>query len=388
MKILTETHVLTRKAMLSATVLVILVLCQHGLFGQSFGLFGNKPNLDLIQKGAFFIYNQQPDSAEKVIAKVRKIFPNHPVVPMMEALKISYGVMPMKSYLPEYEPHIALLNQTIEKAALLRQQDKNHPEGVFFELAARGLIAEYAAEEGNHFKALNEGKKMYGLLKISLEMCDQYPEFYFTSGLYNYFREKFPQENAIYRPFVWIFKSGDIALGLKQLDLANEKAILAKVTSLLYTSYIYLHYEQNPERGISYLSKLHRQFPQNEFFASKLAELYIRFGKYELARPLLTNLLNSIAPHYRIAGETLQGIVHERHTNDINKAAKYYNMALTTSRYTKGGNDYKTMALLGLGRIDMSKGNLEAARSTFNEVVRIAESPRHAEEAKNYLKLL
>lgn len=366
---------------------LILLFFEHSVSAQ-YALFDNPANIQLVRQGTRFIYNQQPDSARLVINQVSKKLPGHPVVPMMRALAISWSVFPMKTYLPEFEEHEALLQKSIKAADKLLDEDEDHTEGVFFQMTARGLLAEYYADDGNYMKALGEARRTYGLMKSGFDLVEDYPEFFLTTGIYNYFREKYPQKHPIYKPFLWFFRSGDIELGLQQIHTATQQAVLSNVEAHLYLSYIYLRYEMKPEKARDYLLELTDQYPNNQYFKAKLLECYIMYEEFELAEPIAERFLDSKNPYYLLLGQSMKGYLLEKWVKAKQPAARFYNEALATGKLTNKGSYYEAIAYLGLGRIDFENGNNEAAKSNFETAMSINDNDRIEEEAKRYLKKL
>ena len=370
-----------------AIVLIALLHLQYSVSAQ-YALFDNPGNIRLVQEGTRFIYNQQPDSASLIIDQVSKKLPGHPVVPMMKALSIAWSVFPMKTSLPEFEAHEQLLLTTIAAAEKLLNEDKGHVEGIFFEMSARGLLAEYYADDGNYMKALGEARKTYGLLKAGFDLVEKYPEFFLTTGLYNYFREKYPQRHPIYKPFLWFFRSGDIELGLEQMHTATQRAVLSHVEAHLYLSYIYLRYEMQPEKAENYLIKLCREYPGNQYFKAKLLECYIMYDQYEKAEPIAEKFLSAEDPYYLLLGQSMKGYLLEKWIKAKTPAARFYNDALATGKLTSKGSYYEALAYLGLGRIDFENNNKEAARLNFEMAMSINDNDMIEKEAKKYLKAL
>ncbi|MEM9053098.1 MAG: hypothetical protein AAGC47_13680, partial [Bacteroidota bacterium] len=239
---------LTPGILIKGFAIAQLVLLSFKAHAQ-YPLFDNEDNIALVKKGSAYIYNQQPDSAAIIIKEIEQTLPGHPVVYMMKALSLSWSVFPMKVDLPEFPAHEELLRQSIDAARERLDDDDEDIEGIFFEMTARGLLAEYYADDGNYLKALGEARKTYGHMKSGFDLIEKCPEFYLTTGIYNYFREKYPQKHPIYKPFLWFFRTGDIELGLEQIHQATETAVLSNVEAHLYLSYIYLRYEMKPEKA-------------------------------------------------------------------------------------------------------------------------------------------
>ena len=167
-----------------------LFYTNFGALGQ-YGLFDKPQAMVLVKKATDKIYAVEVDSANYYIWKLEEILPNHPIVPIMQAFLIQWQNMPIFEGATFARLEAKLL-ATIEATSKLNAFDSYDIEAVYFELIARGLLAEYYAEDRRYLDAFTEGNKMYGLIKKGFDLVDKQPEFLFTAGLYNYFRVAYP----------------------------------------------------------------------------------------------------------------------------------------------------------------------------------------------------
>lgn len=374
---------------LIVTLFQFQAFAQQRLPQQRLPLFDSKENTKVVQQCVNHIYNMEFSEARHVFEEVKRKLPGHPAIDMIEAFFISWKEMPFNSHSPGYKKHIEYLKNVIAKAEAILAEDPDNQEGLFFELSARGLLAEYYADEESYMKAVSEAKQTYDLIKKGFELTQENPEFLFTVGLYNYFREKYPERHPVYKPFLWFFKSGNKEIGLKQLDLACRQGVLTKVEAHLYTSYIYLRYEGDPETALKYLRKLQKDYPKNPFFQTKLAEALIMNGKYKDAVPVALELSENSDPYYRMSANVFFGIMKEKTDENYADAKKYYEKGLQeASTFEYKGEYYKSLMYMGLGRIMMAEGQKEKAREQFNMALEWATTEEVEKEAKGYLKNL
>ncbi|MEQ9100060.1 MAG: hypothetical protein RIF36_15545 [Imperialibacter sp.] len=371
------------------TVLLFVILSPpHTATSQErLPLFSSKSKIKLVQLCVDHIYNMEFDEARVLYKEIKIALPGHPAIDMLDAFFISWQEMPFNVHSPGYKNHIAKLQAVIEKSQKILKEDADNEEGIFFEMSARGLLAEYYADEGSYMKAISEAKQTYDFIKKGFELTDKNPEFLFTVGLYNYFRETYPERHPIYKPFLWFFKSGDKQLGLKQLDQACRQGVLTKVEANLYTSYIYLRYENNPETALKYLRRLNKDYPKNAFFQTKLAEALVMNERYKEVVPLADELLGNSDAYYRMSANLFLGIMEEKKAQNLSDATYYYQKALSESAtFEFKGEYYKSLAYLGLGRIFRSQGNSDLADGQFNLAIEWATTEEVEKEAKGYLK--
>jgi tetratricopeptide (TPR) repeat protein len=367
-------------------ILIIIFLCPKVL-AQKLALFDNPERLEQVNRIGYYIYNNEYSRADSAIFEVEKKLPGHPIIHLLRALNIAWSEMPIRTTSDVFPAHYAELQKVIESALKLQEANEKNQEGIFFEMSARGLLTEYYAREGIYLKALGEARKMYALAKAGFDFLEENNEFLFSTGLYNYFREMYPERHPIYKPFVWVFKSGDIDEGLMQLHRATQEAKLTKIEASLYLSYIYLRYENKPLKALSYLEELVKVYPNNNYFKSKLLECLMVNSNYTRAYPFFSEMLLVADPYYKMCGEVNMGIYQEKHLNNYALSEKYYYLALNTGKhYTDKGLYFRSLAYIGLGRISKSRGDLSQAKEFFENVLEIDENDALNEEAKSLIK--
>jgi len=334
-------------------------------------LYDNPDAISSVKNATSLIYNWKWDSVEYSISEVKKKVPNHPVVPLLEAISILWYHIPILND--------SVFNEFSEKllysAELAANMPEDNPEAVYFEMAAKGLLAEYLADQGQYMKAFGQAKSAYFLLKDGWDLSDQIPDFLFAIGLYNYFIEVYPEKNPFYKPLVWFFKSGDPELGLQQLNQASREAILVDIESSIYLAYIYLRYEETPPKAQKYLLDLIDRYPGNLYFHAKVLESYNHPDYYDdISDSTLFKLKGSKKNYYQMAGLVFSGIKAQYVLQKPVLAKEFYELAIQIGEKLEShGEYYKSYAYYNLGIIYKEKGNEEFARSNFQQALNFAE---------------
>lgn len=350
-------------------------------------LFDNPSNVKLVRKCVDYIYNVQSDSAEILIAQVDERLPNHPAVPMLRGLNILWTNIPVVTIDSVFNDFSSQLRETIRLANRLDGGRQEHPEAIFFEMSARGLLAEYYADDGHYMKALSEAGKAYELVKSGFQLSDEVPDFLMTTGVYNYFREKYPEKYPVYKPLLWFFRGGDIELGLQQLEEATQKAVLTRVEAYVYLAYIYLRYEYKPKKAQKYMWYLTETYPNNLYMKSKLLESLTADDDFKKAPySIIEELIASDRSYYAMAGKAFQGLYFERVNGDLGKAIMAYKRGIAAgSDITGHGTYYRSLSYLGLGRIYAARGQKEDAIFHLEKSIEISESEAIDAEANAIL---
>lgn len=317
-------------------------------------LFESEEGKALIEEAARHVYKSDSINSANAIADVEVLFPEHPVVPLMEAVFILWSEMPMHTTDTIFLIFENKLKEVIKKSKAM--PDSLRAEKIFFEMSARGFLAEHYADEGAYLKAIGEARKTYGFMKEGFKLLPDAPEFLLTSGLYNYFRVAYPEKHPVYKSLVWLFKSGDKQKGLEQLERAVNETIISRVEAHLYLSYIYLRYERVPEKSTYYLNKLYTLYPENSYFRAKYIESLIEMEDFEEVPVLSDTLLGHSRDYFQMSGEVFMGLYHEKYLGQVLKAIDYYESAIERIERLRGhGAHYISWAYLGLGRCQIDQ---------------------------------
>ncbi|WP_370089465.1 hypothetical protein [Ekhidna sp.] len=340
---------------------------------------------DLVRKGTDHIYNASPDSAEFYISKAEKYIPQHPVIPLMRAMTILWSNIPTISDDLFLQMEVQL-DSAIELARI-KDPNLEKPEMIFFAMAAYGLLAEYYADQGHTVKAVGEANRAYGLMKKGFDIVDDNPEFLLTTGLYNYFREKYPEKHPMYKPLLWFFRSGNKELGLKQLEMACNASFLTTVEAHVYLSYIYLRYEYKPDLAQNYLSALCKKYPNNYYAKAKYVESLANPVDFKNA-PLdvIYSLITHESSYYRLAGYVFLGYYEEIIIRNKEKAEYAYRKGLAYGdELPAHGEFFKSFGYLGLARVLIEKGEKAEAEELLDLALDYAETAQVESEAKKLL---
>lgn len=347
----------------------------------------NSKELDsLVMAIAAPVYNLHHDEAVRQLDALAKRIPLHPIVDMLYAMNIMWGTMPdpEPENFPEIEEHLLL---TISKAQQMLDNNEDDPEAIFFQLMAHGLLAQYYSEQRSTFKALREAKRAYNGVISGFSLKEENIEFYFPSGLYNYYREKYPILYPVYKPFVWIFRNGNMEEGLNQLHYASQNAIISKVESTRYLAYIYLRYEAEPAKAYDLLAPLVSLYPRNLYFHTLLLEAYMMMQKLDEAIDSINYLILSNKWYYRMNGLTFMGILEEKNNNNPAYAKSFYSRAVALGDSHKNeGMHAKSLAYAGLARISDLENDVSMAKKYYKKASKLAQIEAVRKESAAYLK--
>ena len=351
-------------------------------------IYENPKHIHKLKEVVYYIYNTEFAPATLLIDSLQEAWPSHPAPDFLRALLMYWDEELISSESENFETFVELLHISVKKAEDFWENTEK-TEALLFEISARGLLAERFANEGKYFKSIQQAKFVYNLVLEADKLKDTNIDLYFVVGLYNYFREKYPEIYPVYKPFMFFFKSGDKVLGLQQIHLAATQGLLSKPEANTYLAYIYLRYEHLAKQSLKYLVTLHKTYPRNLFYTSKLAEAYQQSNTFAASDSLIVPLLQSSRPYYLLAGHYLQGNLEENYLKNLSKARYHYEKAvLWGQKFQYKGSAFRAQAHIGLGRIAEASAQKDQARDHYKEAIRSTEHSFIKDQAKHRLKAL
>ena len=349
-------------------------------------ILDDKATMQLIQEGIDHTYNYEFDKADAVRRQLQGRYPGHPVTHFIAAFQMYWQYLPIKDNKAKVGAYIRQLDQCL--AAVEKQYGKNseHPEAVFFRLAARGYLALMYNYQNELLKAAGEGQKAYGNLTEALKLTDQNPEFYLVAGTYNYYVEAYPEDHAIVRPLMIFFKDGNKSLGLKQLDLATRKAVITKVEAAYILAQTYLDHESRPDLATKYTDQLISAYPKNPIFRMIHVQSLLLAGRFAEAERELPALKKMTSGFFPIAWRFFDGYLQEKKYHDDSAAQNHYLVALKIPHDAQYTKEYHAMAYAGLARIADRNNNRQKAKAYYKKALDLTQYKSTEREAKGYLR--
>lgn len=342
----------------------------------------------LTVKGLDHLYNFEFDEADETFSPVIAQYKNHPVSHLINALRIQWENLPIEENPTALKRYLSELNRCITLAETLYKKPATKVEATFFLLASHGFIALIYNYQKEYMKAAGEAKSAHAYFKEGIKYKNTNPEFLFASGLYNYYREQYPETHPIVKPVMIFFDSGNKKVGLSELETAVRNSVFSRIESATYLTTINIKYESNFRKAMSTAAWLHNKYPNNTIFTMKYTECLLLNEDYDEAEKLKTVFKNRKERTYQIAGYVFEGVIDEKKDHDLRSALVNYSRAVQLKpdgRYTE---EYIGMAYLGMGRIFAKQKETAKARTYFKKAIEIANNEWVIKEAKSGLNNL
>jgi len=356
-----------------------IVLCCFSLTTTAHGqIIKDTASLNLLKKGVDCIYNSCFDDARDAIRKLNSIFPEHPVVHLLNGMIIYWENYPL---IPP-SPACNLYENELRECIRLCEATSNPPdyaEYLLSNLGARGMLLEYYADNNLSDDLVPLAKTTYHYIRQSFDYSAIYDDFYFFTGLYNYYREAYPDAHPIYKVVAFMFPKGDKEKGLQQVLIAANHSIMLKAEAYTFLSYIFIQYENNYQQAYIYSKSLYELYPGNIGYLSSFLKNMLLVKKYNEAESIIRSLGDrTVNPYFQAQISIFNGILQEKKYHNNLLASNYYNKGINElSAFGYYGYEYMSYGYFGLSRI-----------SDLNDDKRNKKTYRKkAQELTNYKKI-
>lgn len=340
-----------------------------------------------IRIGLNHVYNFEFEQAQPYFIDIRKHYPHHPAYSFSQALVLFTKNFPMKPGHADYVAFERHVNDCLKQAIALLKKDPNHPDGIFYALVANSYQAMMHSVAKDYLQAIGSAKQVYSYIKQGFLLKKEFPDFYYTSGLFYYYASQYPETHPIVKPLMLFFEDGDKEKGLNDLNISLLKGVYTRQESAILLAYVYVKYENKPEKSLEYSEKFYYNYPKNPFALSRYIEGLLFTGNYHKAKELLPRLQNSTSEFYLIASELYNAILHEKLLAKNELAKQHYLRTLqlcVNSGYKT--DDLQSFSYLGLGRIAEAESNRKKAILYYRKALDMAEYELVKLECRERLK--
>jgi len=354
-----------------SSCLFILLFSTETTYGQ---ILKDENSLILVRKCVEYTYNMQLSEARDILKSLDQAYPVHPVPYLLRGMIIYWENYPLLST----SSSRSLYENELRKCIGLCDKNKNlenDPEYLLADLCARGLLLLFYADNDLSKEVIPLAAGTYQYIRRSFHFTSVYSDFLFFTGLYNYYREAYPQAYPIYKPLAALFPKGDSAKGLNELRICSRNSIVLKAESFSFLSGIFMSFEDNFKEASDYLRSLHELYPCNtQYIAGYIKNLLLE-KRYDEAERLMKSYTSTISnPYFQVQLLVFHGILQEKKYQNLNMARDYYTRGseeiLNFGNY---GNEYASYCWFGLSRISYEENDLKAQKSFRNKATELSD---------------
>jgi len=332
-------------------------------------IFSQKNILDdpeiqqLVENCLFSTYGYDFSTAHELQGLLDSRMPQHPAPKFLAALIIYWENFPLLPDDPETVEFIALMDQSVDLAQEMLSKNPESLEGIFFDLHSRAFKAMFWADNGKIAKVLTDLDNMYRQTLEGIRLKEKFDEFYFCSGMYNYYIEAYVEQHPGYKPIIALFRSGDKELGLKELEFAADHTTYIRYESILFLSLLYLNYEHETDRALDHAAELYNNFPENIYYTGQYLIILLYNSNFTIADLLVERINFDESEFHRMICLMTRAFIYENRDKDYNTALEFYKRTISSAdSFGEIAELYSAIAHAGIARIADQKNNPREAR--------------------------
>jgi hypothetical protein len=317
-------------------------------------------SVNLIKRGIDYVYNFEFGKAEKVKEQIKKNYPGHPVNNLFNGMITFWKNYPLTTASPERDSFEEDMRKSIELCDE-RKDKSEEAEILLVNLCARGLLLLHFTDNYMSLEVFPLATSTYQYIRKSFGFTGYYNDFYFFTGVYNYYREAYPEAYPVYKTLAFLFPKGSKTKGLDDLQIVAKNSIVLKAEAYSFLSVIYLSFENNYDKATYYSKSLHNLYPDNPAYVGAYIKNLLLIKQYDEAEKEMSEAVKHIAnPFFRAQVNIFNGILQEKKYKNLPMARSYYLKGISdVGVYRSYGNEYAAYAYFGLSRISEKTGDQE-----------------------------
>jgi hypothetical protein len=342
----------------------IILLFSLNVYNSKAQILSDTSAFKIIEKCIADIYNFRFSDANDKCNNLNAKYPGHPAVRLLHGMIIYwefYPVLPKSAYEKIY------LNDMQNAVHLSEKND--HPErdteDLLINLCARGMLLQYYADIDNDAEILPLVKNTYQHIRKAFRYTASYSDFYFFTGLYNYYREAYPEAYPFYKTFAFFFPHGNKDLGIREMQIASRESLLLKAESYSFLAWISTSFEHDYQLATSYSRMLYDLYPDNTLYLAEYIKNLLLTKQYNEAEKFLSAESNANnSPFLNSVFEIFNGILQEKNYHNNKVAQKLYEKGIVEILpFSSYGNEYSAYAYFGLSRISEANGDKKGRKA-------------------------
>lgn len=369
-------------------IFISLLLLQINISFSQYKITKDKSNHDLIIGCIDSIYNYKFVIAEKMYSELRKKYPKDPSSFMLEQLCLYWQLVPLTVHNQLFIDYSKAIKKTIELSLPLLNDKETEAEASFYLLASYSSLIVVQSKLKEFGKAIGSAKQTYSYMKKGFILKEKYTDFHYTTGLFNYYVEQFPENHPAVKPFMWFFPKGEKTIGLKEFTLGAENGLFSKPQCNFFLIHVYLKYENKPDLAAIYAKKMLNIYPNNPLIQTYNAEIALMQNDFEKLKIHVNNLTNFKKNSSLMISEYFNGMIELKKNNDSNIAKKHFYSGLKLCMdnfYTT--SDFYGLLHIGLALCYEKEKNKTKADEHFKKASSLVEHIWAKKEIKRYFSL-
>jgi hypothetical protein len=350
---------------------LILFLNSYSLRAQ---IFQDKNTLSLIREDVDYIYNFDFDKARELTAEIVKLYPGHPIEYLINGMMIYWENYPLLPSAQARELFEADMHKCI-KLSESHKEPEHEAEFLLANLCARGMLLMFYSDNDLVSEVIPMTVSSYKHVRKSFDFTSSSADFYYFTGLYNYYREAYPREYPVYKSVAMLFPRGSAQQGLTDLLNSAKNAVVLGPESYYLLTWVYTNFEYDYPSSIIYCKSLNDKYPENALYRATYIKNLLLLKEYDEAEKLINISTDGDGNKYLQAQLFIfNGLLQEKKYKNNELAEDYYNKGLNSISFAgEYGNEYAAYAYFGLSRINDSKGEKHTGKMYRTKAEKLVE---------------
>ena len=230
------------------------------------------------------LYNFHFQVSDSIIRRMEKNFPEHYMPHLMRAQYYWWQIISNDLDLLQQGNYRASLVKAESLAKELVKTKNYNYNDVFQFINLYALKARIELLNSEYLRALRHMRNSVEFLELSIGRENIHPDFYLTSGLYNYMAEYGSRRYPFLMVYALFYPRGDMQKGLEQLKLAAYNSnIVIKTEAHYFLMKIFFELEQDFSQALQHAAWLVAEYPENLIYLYHYHEILLLLEKNELA---------------------------------------------------------------------------------------------------------
>lgn len=359
---------------------ILVFLFSSPVLAQYATINSNPASRSLLTAGLDQVYDLKFGAADATFSRLEKLAPQHPAVDLLRGVSLFYQWFPARTSPALKRQCIQQLERAARKADDWQQVLKKNgaagsasaqPEVMFVYFTAEAMLAKISHYEHEIMATIRYAKNAYPFIQKGKAYQQLYPDFYLSTGLYNFYREVYPEIHPFYKTVAWVMTAGNKQLGLNQLLTATRQALFVRTEAILYLTHLLTDYEDRPTDALPYLAQLTARYPDNPYWRYKYAEALLSAHKTDSVPSLIRQVMAADEPAFQQMGTLLKA----RYALENNQPSAARTLALEVVQSTVKEETVRAYAYQVLARVARQEGQEKLARQYDKLLLDFAEYP-------------
>lgn len=182
--------------------------------------------------------------------------------------------------------------RAIATATAWTTREPQRGEAWFYLAGAYAPLSQWRVLRNEKLTAARDGKRIKESLERALALDPSLNDAWFGIGLYHYYAGVAPAALKFLR-FLLLLPGGDREQGMREMLRTREQGQLLRGEADFQMHWLYVWYEERPDRALELLRGLAASYPTNPLFAERIAEVqHVHFSDHQASADTWRALLD------------------------------------------------------------------------------------------------